>query len=128
MVNIRTELSYMIVFVYVSMGMNVSTKWKDNKTVMGHNKHYNRKRNNKEFQSSDRRWVWERRTIERNERTTRRCSLMRRVRTNEEHNKKRSPEVNGVGARPRVVCEVQGHYRSNRSTELTWCCNCNSPH
>ena len=34
-------LSYMIVFVYVSMGMNVSTKWKDNKTVMGHNRHYN---------------------------------------------------------------------------------------
>ena len=39
----------MIVFIYVSMGMNVSTKRKDNKTVMGHNKHYNRKRNNKEF-------------------------------------------------------------------------------
>ena len=39
----------MIVFVYVSMGMNVSTKWKDNKTVMGHNKHYNQKGNNKEF-------------------------------------------------------------------------------
>ena len=25
-------------------GMNVSTKRKDNKTVMGHNRHYNRKR------------------------------------------------------------------------------------
>ena len=36
-------LSYMIVFVYVSMGMNVSTKRKDNKTVMGHNRHYNQK-------------------------------------------------------------------------------------
>ena len=36
-------LSYMIVFVYVSMGMNVSTKRKDNKTVMGHNRHYNKK-------------------------------------------------------------------------------------
>ena len=35
----------MIVFVYVSMGMNVSTKQKDNKTVMGHNKHYNQKGN-----------------------------------------------------------------------------------
>ena len=33
----------MIVFVYVSMGMNVSTKRKDNKTVMGHNRHYNQK-------------------------------------------------------------------------------------
>ena len=33
----------MIVFVYVSMGMNVSTKRKDNKTVMGYNKHYNQK-------------------------------------------------------------------------------------
>ena len=38
-------LSYMIVFVYVSMGMNVSTKQKDNKTVMGHNRHYNQKGN-----------------------------------------------------------------------------------
>ena len=36
-------LSYMIVFVYVSMGMNVSMKRKDNKTVMGHNRHYNQK-------------------------------------------------------------------------------------
>ena len=36
MVNIyELILSYMIVFVYVSMGMNVSTKRKDNKTVMG---------------------------------------------------------------------------------------------
>ena len=33
----------MIVFVYVSMGMNISTKRKDNKTVMGHNRHYNQK-------------------------------------------------------------------------------------
>ena len=33
------------VFVYVSMGMNVSTKRKDNKTVMGHNRHYNQKGN-----------------------------------------------------------------------------------
>ena len=32
-------------FVYVSMGMNVSTKRKDNKTVMGHNKHNNQKWN-----------------------------------------------------------------------------------
>ena len=36
-------LSYMIVFVYVSMGMNVSMKRKDNKTVMGHNRHYSQK-------------------------------------------------------------------------------------
>ena len=27
------------------MGMNVSTKRKDNKTVMGHNRHYNQKGN-----------------------------------------------------------------------------------
>ena len=39
----------MIVFVYVSVGMNVSTKRKDNKMVMGHNKYYNQKGNNKEF-------------------------------------------------------------------------------
>ena len=39
----------MIVFVYVSMGMNISTKRKDNKTIMGYNKHYNQKGNNKEF-------------------------------------------------------------------------------
>ena len=32
-------------FVYVSMGMNVSMKRKDNKTVMGHNKHNNQKWN-----------------------------------------------------------------------------------
>ena len=51
---------------------------------------------------------------------------MRRVRTNEERSKKRSPEVNGVGARPGVVCEVRGHYRSNWSTELTWCYNRNN--
>ena len=42
-------LSYMIVFVYVSMGMNVSTKRKDNKTVMGYNRHYNQKGDSKEF-------------------------------------------------------------------------------
>ena len=36
-------LSYMIVFVFVSMGMNVSMKRKDNKTVLGHNKRYNQK-------------------------------------------------------------------------------------
>ena len=38
-------LSYMIVFVYVSMGMNVSTERKDNKTVMEHEKHDNQKWN-----------------------------------------------------------------------------------
>ena len=31
-----------------------------------------------------------------------------------------------LGARPGVVGEVRGHYRSNRSTELTWCYNRNS--
>ena len=39
----------MIVFIYVSMGMNVSTKRKDNKMIMGHNRHYNQKGDNKEF-------------------------------------------------------------------------------
>ena len=34
----------MIVFVYISMGMNVSTKWEDNKMVMGYNRHYNQRR------------------------------------------------------------------------------------
>ena len=43
MVDIRTDPIIHDLFVYVSMGMNVSTKRKDNKTVMGHNRHYNQK-------------------------------------------------------------------------------------
>ena len=35
MVNIRTDPIIHDLFIYVSMGMNVSTKRKDNKTVMG---------------------------------------------------------------------------------------------
>ena len=45
MVDIRTDPIIHDLFVYVSMGMNVSMKQKDNKTVMGHNKHYNQKWN-----------------------------------------------------------------------------------
>ena len=45
MVDIRTDPIIHDLFVYVSMGMNVSTKWKDNETVMGHNKHNNQKWN-----------------------------------------------------------------------------------
>ena len=45
MVDIRTDPIIHDLFVYVSMGMNVSMKWKDNKTVMGHNKHNNQKWN-----------------------------------------------------------------------------------
>ena len=45
MVDIRTELIIHDLFVYVSMGMNVSAKRKDNKTVMGHKKHNNQKWN-----------------------------------------------------------------------------------
>ena len=45
MVNIRTDPIIYDLFVYVSMGMNVSTKQKDNKTVMGHKKHNNQKWN-----------------------------------------------------------------------------------
>ena len=45
MVDIRTDPIIHDLFVYVSMGMNVSMKWKDNKTVMEHNKHNNPKRN-----------------------------------------------------------------------------------
>ena len=45
MVDIRTDPIIHDLFVYVSMGMNVSTKQKDNKTVMGHNKHNNQKWN-----------------------------------------------------------------------------------
>ena len=45
MVDIRNDPIIHDLFVYVSMGMNVSTKWKDNKTVMEHNKHYNQKWN-----------------------------------------------------------------------------------
>ena len=45
MVDIRTDPIINDLFVYVSMGKNVSTKWKDNKMVMGHNRHYNQKGN-----------------------------------------------------------------------------------
>ena len=45
MVDIRTDPIIHDLFVYVSMGMNVSTKRKDNKMVMGHNRHYNQKWN-----------------------------------------------------------------------------------
>ena len=45
MVDIRTDPIIHDLFAYVSMGMNVSTKRKDNKTVMGHNKHNNQKWN-----------------------------------------------------------------------------------
>ena len=45
MVNIRTDPIIHDLFVYVSMGMNVSMKRKDNKTVMGYNKHNNQKWN-----------------------------------------------------------------------------------
>ena len=31
-----------------------------------------------------------------------------------------------LGAQPGVICEVRGHYRSNRSTKLTWCYNRNT--
>ena len=41
MVDIRTDPIIHDLFIYVSMGMNVSTKRKDNKTVMGHRKHNN---------------------------------------------------------------------------------------
>ena len=56
MVNIRTDPIIRDLFIYVSMGMNVTTKWKDNKTVMGHNKHNNQKWNitrSPEFQIGD---------------------------------------------------------------------------
>ena len=45
MVDIRTDPIIHDLFIYVSMGMNVFTKRKDNKTVMGHNKHNNQKWN-----------------------------------------------------------------------------------
>ena len=44
-VDIRTDPIIHDLFAYVSMGMNVSTKRKDNKTVRGHNKHNNQKWN-----------------------------------------------------------------------------------
>ena len=44
MVDIQTDPIIHDLFVYVSMGMNVTSKRKDNKTVMGHNRHYNQKR------------------------------------------------------------------------------------
>ena len=56
MVDIRTDPIIHDLFVYVSMGMNVSTKRKDNKTVMGHKKHNNQKWNitrSPEFQIGD---------------------------------------------------------------------------
>ena len=45
MVDIRTGPIIHDSFVYVSMRMYVSTKEKDNKTVIGHKKHDNLKRN-----------------------------------------------------------------------------------
>ena len=45
MVDIRTDPIIHDLFVYVSMGMNVSTKRRYNKTVMGHEKHNNQKWN-----------------------------------------------------------------------------------
>ena len=45
MVDIRTDPIMHDLFVYVSMGMYVSTKRNDNKTVMGHNKYNNQKWN-----------------------------------------------------------------------------------
>ena len=45
MVNIQTGPIIHDLFVYVSMGMNVSTKRKDNKTFMEHKKHDNQKWN-----------------------------------------------------------------------------------
>ena len=45
MVDIRTDPIIHDLFIYVFMGMNVSMKRKDNKTVMGHNKHNNQKWN-----------------------------------------------------------------------------------
>ena len=45
MVDIRTGPIIHDLFVYVPMGMNVSTKRKDNKTVMEHKKHDNQKWN-----------------------------------------------------------------------------------
>ena len=45
MVDIPTDPIIHDLFIYVSMGMNVSTKRKHNKTVMGHNRHYNQKWN-----------------------------------------------------------------------------------
>ena len=45
MVDIRTDPIIHDFFVFVSMGMNVSTKREDNEMVMGHNRHYNQKGN-----------------------------------------------------------------------------------
>ena len=45
MVDIRTDLIIHDLLVYVCLGMNVSTEQKDDKTVMGHNKHNNQKWN-----------------------------------------------------------------------------------
>ena len=56
MVNIPTDPIIYDLFVYVSMRMNVSTKRKDNKTVIGHKKHNNQKWNitrSLEFQIGD---------------------------------------------------------------------------
>ena len=56
MVDIQTDPIIHDLFVHVSTGMNVSTKRKDNKTVMGHKKHNNQKWNitrSPEFQIGD---------------------------------------------------------------------------
>ena len=45
MVDIQTDPIIHDLFIYVSMGMNVSMKQEDNEMVMGHNKHNNPKWN-----------------------------------------------------------------------------------
>ena len=73
MVNIRTGPIIHDLFVYVSMGMNVSTKRKDNKTVMGHNKHNNQKWNitrSSEFESEMSLRTENNRTEQENNKTT----------------------------------------------------------
>ena len=96
MVDIRTDPIMHDLFVYVSMGMNVTTKRKDNKMVMGHKKPNNQEWNitrSPEFGLEISLRTENNRTDQENNKTT---FPNEEGQENEEHNKKGSPEVNGV--------------------------------
>ena len=90
-------LSYMTCSYMYPWEMNVAMKRKDNKTVMGHKKHINQKWNitrSPEFRLEISLRTENNRTEQENNKT---------MVPNEEHNKKGSPEVNGVRSSTRSM-------------------------
>ena len=88
MVDIRNDPIIHDLFIYVSMGMNVSTKRKGNKMVMGYRKHNHQEWNitrSPEFGSEISLRTENNRTEQENNKM---------MFPNEEHNKKGSREVN----------------------------------